>query len=145
MSSKAKRFIGLQKFRSQKSSPAKPFHSQKLPSAKSFRSHKPTLCEKFLQLRNTSQAHVCHFATQIPILQLRNPSKPHFAAPSTLCEIILQLRNTPLAHECHFAAPHSHFTTAKWPAKWPAKSPLACKITHWLRNGPPPAKSLTVT
>ena len=84
MSSKAKRFIGLQKFRSQKSSPAKPFHSQKLPSAKSFRSHKPTLCEKFLQLRNTSQAHVCHFAAQMPISQPKCPFRSCKMACETL-------------------------------------------------------------
>ena len=111
------------------------------PSAKPFRSPKTTLCEIFRSCK-TLPRHTC------AVSQPKYPFCSYetlFAAPSTLCEIILQLRNTPLAHECHFAAPHSHFAAAKWPVKWPAKSPLACEITHWLRNGPPPAKSLTVT
>ena len=93
-------------------------------------------------LQNTHQAHVCHFATQTPISQLRNG-----------CEILQgfisqpkhSLRNAPLAHECHFAAPHSHFVAAEWLVKCPIKMPLGYKIASCLRNEPPPTKISIVT
>ena len=136
---KVKKFIGLRKFHSQKSSPAKRGFScetisqprrpyceievllrNKPPFAKSFHSHKPTSCENFRSCE-TPVRHTC------AISQLRNPPKPNFIAQAPPAKIFAAVKQS-LGTRVAFGSPTTPLRNCKMACKTPYE------ITHWLRN-----------
>ena len=143
---KVKKFIGLRKFRSQKSSPAKrgfPYETiskpkgpcceievllrNKPPSAKSFRSHKPTPWEILPR-------HTCD------ISQPKSSFRSYEMSCETLQSQISQLQASlvknfvaakhSLGTRVPFRSPPTPFRSFKMACKTP------CEIIHWLRNHP---------
>ena len=136
---KTKEFIGLRKFHSQKSPPAKrgfPCETISLPKgpcckigvllrnkpppAKSFRSHKPISCEIFCSCETPLR---CTRA----ISQLRNPPKPNFTARSLPSEKFRSYETTP-RHMCAISQPPkpiSQLRNELWNTMW--NPPLAAK------------------
>ena len=155
-SSKARKFIGLRKFRSQNSSPTKrgfpretisqpkgPYCEievllrNKPPSAKSFRSPKTTLYENFRSCK-TLLRHTCAISQLLNGLQ--NPLKPHFAAQALSTKSIRSCESL-LRHTCAISQLQNGLRNPLRNRPLAAKSPSCCEMSLLLQKSQPSLKS----